>query len=169
MLRDVFTPGDVWFRTGDLLRQDADGYVYFVDRVGDTFRWKGENVSTAEVALRLQAVPGVVEANVYGVEVPGADGRAGMAALVTDADFDLGILAARIAADLPEYARPAFLRLQPEMAVTGTFKQRKVDLVAEGFDPARVTGPLYHRAADGGYRPLDAAAYEGITSGRIRI
>ena len=169
VLRDVFTPGDAWFRTGDLLRQDADGYVYFVDRVGDTFRWKGENVSTAEVALRLQAVPGVVEANVYGVEVPGADGRAGMAALVTNADFDIGILAARIAADLPEYARPAFLRLQPEMAVTGTFKQRKVDLVAEGFDPARVTGPLYHRAADGGYRPLDAAAYEGITSGRIRI
>lgn len=169
VLRDVFTPGDAWFRTGDLLRQDADGYVYFVDRVGDTFRWKGENVSTAEVALRLQAVPGVVEANVYGVEVPGADGRAGMAALVTDADFDLGILAARIAADLPEYARPAFLRLQPEMAVTGTFKQRKVDLVADGFDPARVKEALFHRTADGGYRPLDAAAYEGITSGRIRI
>lgn len=169
VLRDVFSPGDAWFRTGDLLRQDADGYVYFVDRVGDTFRWKGENVSTAEVALRLQAVPGVVEANVYGVAVPGADGRAGMAALVTNADFDLGILAARIAADLPEYARPAFLRLQPEMAVTGTFKQRKVDLLAEGFDPERVIGPLFHRAADGGYRPLDAAAYAGITGGRIRI
>ncbi|MFM8376054.1 MAG: AMP-binding protein, partial [Phenylobacterium sp.] len=169
VLRDVFSPGDAWFRTGDLLRQDADGYVYFVDRVGDTFRWKGENVSTAEVALRLQAVPGVVEANVYGVAVPGADGRARMAALVTNADFDLGILAARIAADLPEYARPAFLRLQPEMAVTGTFKQRKVDLVAEGFDPERVIGPLFHRAADGGYRPLDAAAYAGITGGRIRI
>jgi fatty-acyl-CoA synthase len=169
VLRNVFAPGDAWFRTGDLLRQDADGYVYFVDRVGDTFRWKGENVSTAEVALRLQAVPGVVEANVYGVEVPGADGRAGMAALVTGEAFDLGILAARIAADLPEYARPAFLRLQPEMAVTGTFKQRKVDLVAEGFDPKKVQAPMFHRSGDGGYRPLDAAAHEGIVSGRIRI
>ena len=169
VLRDVFAPGDAWFRTGDLLRQDADGYVYFVDRVGDTFRWKGENVSTAEVALRLQAVPGVVEANVYGVEVPGADGRAGMAALVTGEGFDLGNLAARIAADLPEYARPAFIRLQPEMEVTGTFKQRKVELVAEGFDPAKVAQPLFLRAADGGYRPLDAAAYEEISKGHIRI
>ena len=169
VVRNVFAEGDAWFRTGDLLRQDADGYVYFVVRVGDTIRWKGENVSTAEVALRLQAVPGVVEANVYGVAVPGADGRAGMAALVTGEDFDLGILAARIAADLPEYARPAFLRLQPEMAVTGTFKQRKVDLVTEGFDPGKVQAPMFHRAADGGYRPLDAAAYEGIVTGRIRI
>ncbi|MCA3708716.1 MAG: long-chain-acyl-CoA synthetase, partial [Phenylobacterium sp.] len=115
------------------------------------------------------AVPGVVEANVYGVEVPGADGRAGMAALVTGEGFDLGILAARIAADLPEYARPAFIRLQPEMEVTGTFKQRKVELVADGFDPAKVAGPLFHRAADGGYRPLDTVAHEGIVSGQIRI
>jgi fatty-acyl-CoA synthase len=169
VLRDVFTPGDAWFRTGDLLRQDEDGYVFFVDRVGDTFRWKGENVSTAEVALRLQAVPGVIEANVYGVEVPRADGRAGMAALVTGEGFDLGILASRIAADLPEYARPVFLRLQPEMAVTGTFKQRKVELVAEGFDPAKVAAPLFHRATDGGYRPLDTAVYGEIVNGHIRI
>ena len=169
VLRDVFVPGDAWFRTGDLLRQDADGYVYFVDRVGDTFRWKGENVSTAEVALRLQAISGVVEANVYGVTVPRADGRAGMAALVTGEGFDLGILATRIAVDLPEYARPVFLRLQPEMEVTGTFKQRKVELVAEGFDPAKVDEPLFLRVADGSYRPLDAAAYEEISKGHIRI
>lgn len=169
VLRNVFAPGDAWFRTGDLLRQDADGYVYFVDRVGDTYRWKGENVSTAEVALRLNEAPGVLEANVYGVSVPGAEGRAGMAALVTSSDFDIAILAARIAADLPEYARPAFLRLQPELAVTGTFKQRKADLVAEGFDPARVQGSLYFRAGDGGYRPLDAIAFEGIISGKLRV
>jgi fatty-acyl-CoA synthase len=169
VLRDVFTPGDAWFRTGDLLRQDADGYVYFVDRVGDTFRWKGENVSTAEVALCLHGAPGVVEANVYGVSVPGADGRAGMAALVTGPDFDIDMLASRIAADLPEYARPAFVRLEPELAVTGTFKQRKADLVADGFDPGRVTAPLFYRAADGGYRALDATAYAAITSGQIRL
>jgi fatty-acyl-CoA synthase len=92
-----------------------------------------------------------------------------MAALVTGEGFDLGILASRIAADLPEYARPVFLRLQPEMAVTGTFKQRKGDLVAEGFDPGKVAQPLFHRAADGGYRLLDAITYEGIVSGRIRL
>ena len=169
VLRDVFAPGDAWFRTGDLLRQDADGYVYFVDRVGDTFRWKGENVSTAEVAFCLHGAPGVVEANVYGVSVPGADGRAGMAALVTGADFDINMLASHIAADLPEYARPAFIRLEPELAVTGTFKQRKADLVAEGFDPSKVAAPLFYRAADGGYRALDATAYEAITSGQIRL
>jgi fatty-acyl-CoA synthase len=92
-----------------------------------------------------------------------------MAALVTEEGFDLGMLATRIAVDLPEYARPAFIRLQPEMEVTGTFKQRKVQLVAEGFDPAKVAQPLFHRAADGGYRPLDAVAHEGISTGRIRI
>ena len=92
-----------------------------------------------------------------------------MAALVTGEGFDLGILATRIAVDLPEYARPVFLRLQPEMEVTGTFKQRKVELVAEGFDPAKVDEPLFLRVADGSYRPLDAAAYEEISKGHIRI
>ena len=81
--------GDAWFRTGDLMRRDEHGYFYFVDRIGDTFRWKGENVATSEVAEALAAVPGIREANVYGVTVPGMDGRAGMAALVVDGDFDV--------------------------------------------------------------------------------
>src|SRR5204862_3581017 len=89
ILRDAFAKGDAWFRTGDLMRRDAHGYFYFVDRTGDTFRWKGENVATGEVGEVLAAVRGVREANVYGVTIPGLDGRAGMAALVADGDFSL--------------------------------------------------------------------------------
>ena len=93
ILHDVFAKGDAWFRTGDLMRRDEHGYFYFVDRIGDTFRWKGENVATSEVAEALSAIPGIKEANVYGVKVPGADGRAGMAALVVDGGFDITGLA----------------------------------------------------------------------------
>ena len=96
MLRDVFKKGDLWFRTGDLMRRDGHGYFYFVDRIGDTFRWKGENVSTGEVGEVLAAVPGILEANVYGVTVPGVDGRAGMASLVVDGDFNLDRSAAAV-------------------------------------------------------------------------
>ena len=159
ILRDVFKPGDAWFRTGDLMRRDARGYFYFVDRIGDTFRWKGENVSTDEVAEAIAAFPGVSEAIVYGVAAPGYEGRAGMAALVVDdvAEFDLDGLRAHIEAALPAYARPLFLRFRTELEATCTFKPKKSALVAEGFDPAQVDEPLYFddRAA-GAYRRLDA-------------
>ncbi len=145
VLRDVFEKGDAWFRTGDLMRQDAEGYFYFVDRIGDTFRWKGENVSTGEVADRLADAPGVLEANVYGVIVPGHDGRAGMAALTVDDAFDLTAFHAHVEQALPTYAQPLFIRLQRQIETTGTFKYRKVDLVTDGFDPARVKDPLYFR------------------------
>ena len=168
--RDVFTRGDAWFRTGDLLRQDSEGYFYFVDRVGDTFRWKSENVSTSEVQERLSEAPGVKEANVYGVEVPGADGRAGMAAIVTGEGFDLAALAAHVNASLPPYARPVFLRLQHEIETTGTFKYRKSDLVEQGFDPAKVEGePLYVRNGDNGYAPLTAELHARILAGEMRL
>ena len=93
ILRNVFAAGDAWFRTGDLMRQDAKGFFYFVDRIGDTFRWKGENVSTFEVAEALNAVPGVIDATAYGVTIPGADGRAGMATLVIEAGLRFEALA----------------------------------------------------------------------------
>jgi fatty-acyl-CoA synthase len=168
VLRDVFAPGDAWFRTGDLLKQDAEGYFYFVDRIGDTFRWKGENVSTGEVAAALGEAPGVKEANVYGVKVGDLDGRAGMAGLVVEPDFDPNALAAHIAQRLPPYAQPVFLRLLPQIAVTGTFKYRKVDLVAEGFDPSAVRDPLYVRGGKG-YQKLTRPLYAKIMAGEERL
>src|SRR3974390_3680622 len=111
----MLAKGHAWFRTGDLLRMDEQGYFYFVDRIGDTFRWKGENVATSEVSEALGAVAGIREANVYGVAVPGMDGRAGMAALVVPQGFDIAALAAKLEGNLPAYARPVFLRLEPEI------------------------------------------------------
>ena len=168
IMHDVFKPGDSWFRTGDLMRRDARGYFYFVDRIGDTFRWKGENVSTSEVEQVLASGPGVREAIVYGVAAPGYDGRAGMAALVVDAvaEFDLAGLHKRLEAALPGYARPLFLRFRTELEATSTFKPKKSALVAEGFDPARINEPLYFddRAA-AAYRRLDPGLFAAIASG----
>ncbi|MBL6940393.1 MAG: long-chain-acyl-CoA synthetase [Alphaproteobacteria bacterium] len=170
VLADVFAKGDRWFRTGDLMRRDADGYFYFVDRIGDTFRWKGENVATSEVSEALSVVPGVKEANVYGVGVPGQDGRAGMAALVTGSGFDIASLAPAIARNLPSYAQPVFVRLLPELEITGTFKQRKVDLVKEGFDPDATRDPLYWLDhARGQYVPLTPADYADVIAGSKKI
>lgn len=169
VLRDVFAAGDAWFRTGDLMKQDGEGYFYFVDRVGDTFRWKGENVATGEVAERLMQVPGVEEANVYGVEVPGSEGRAGMAALVTADGFSLAELQRRIDEDLPGYARPVFLRMLSEIETTGTLKYRKVDAVAQGFDPKLVSDPLYVRVQGEDFAPLDAKLAGRIRKGDVRL
>lgn len=170
ILRDVFERGDTWFRTGDLMRRDALGYFYFVDRIGDTFRWKGENVSTNEVAEALNVVPGVKEANVYGVAIPGHDGRAGMAALVAGPNFDIAGLAKHLTGSLPSYAQPMFIRLQPEIEITGTFKLRKVDLVKDGFDPRTVPDPLYvFDHASNTYVPLDAPRHEAILAGNLKL
>jgi fatty-acyl-CoA synthase len=168
IMRDVFQRGDSWFRTGDLMRRDARGYFYFVDRIGDTFRWKGENVSTTEVAEAITTFAGVQEAIVYGVAAPGYEGRAGMAALVVDniAQFDLDGLRAHVEASLPAYARPLFLRFRNELEATGTFKPKKSALVAEGFDPAQTDEPIFFddRPAKA-YRRMDAALYEAIVGG----
>ena len=170
ILRDVFAPGDRWFRTGDLMRKDRAGFWYFVDRIGDTFRWKGENVATSEVADVLTGMAGVVEASVYGVSVPGHDGRAGMAALVTGKDFDLAALRRHLVSHLPAYARPILLRLREDIEATETFKQKKAPLAAQGFDPAVIADPLYveDRAADA-YVELDNVLYGQILSGRFRL
>ena len=170
VLRGVFEKGDAYFRTGDLLRRDDDDYFYFVDRIGDTFRWKGENVSTGEVAEVLSVAAGVREANVYGVEVPGQEGRAGMATLVVEDDFDVASLYAHLEEELPGYARPLFLRIAPEMETTGTFKHRKVDLVEQGFDPARVSDPLWFRDAEAkAFVPLSAEVHERLQLGEARL
>jgi fatty-acyl-CoA synthase len=170
VLRNVFKEGDAWYRTGDLMRRDERGFYYFVDRVGETYRWKGENVSTAEVLTALTADRGVSDAVVYGVAVPGADGRAGMAALVVNAEFDLQAFRAEAASRLPAYARPVFLRIVPTLEATATFKPRKQDLVQAGFDPERISDPLYFDdPRSQRYAPLDAALFAAISSGAVRV
>lgn len=170
ILRDVFEKGDAWFRTGDLMRKDSLGYFYFIDRIGDTFRWKGENVSTSEVSETITVFPGVREANVYGVAVAGQDGRAGMAALVADEDLDLHALREHVNARLPAYARPLFLRIRKEIEVTGTFKQKKIELRNDGFDPSVTIDDLYFNDPEAGcFVRLDQALYQRIQSGALRL
>jgi fatty-acyl-CoA synthase len=170
VLRNVFKTGDAWYRTGDLMRRDAAGFYYFVDRLGETFRWKGENVSTAEVLGALTAAPQVLDGVVFGVAVPGTEGRAGMAALVVDEQFDLGVFRAHVAAQLPVYARPAFVRLVSALDLTGTFKPRKLELAREGYDPALVSDPLYvDDARSAAYVPLDRERHADIAAGRMRL
>ena len=169
ILRNVFALGDAYVRSGDLMRVDEQGFYYFVDRIGDTFRWKGENVATLEVAAALCACPGVVEAAVYGVAVPGAEGRAGMALLGVEGDLRLADLARRMRA-LPDYARPVFLRVRRELEVTATFKHKKHDLAKQGFDPARITDPLYvFDRAQNAYIALDRDRFAAIDSGAMRL
>jgi fatty-acyl-CoA synthase len=170
ILRDVFELGDAWFRTGDLMRQDADGYFYFVDRIGDTFRWKGENVSTTEVAEVIARYPGVDEANVYGVKIDRIDGRAGMAAITPGAEFKLEGLRDFLVRELPNYARPLFFRITPAIETTGTFKYRKVDLVRDGFDPAKIEQALYFDCPETReYVRVTPEVYAKIQSGGFKL
>jgi fatty-acyl-CoA synthase len=170
ILRNAFKSGDAWFRTGDLMRRDRHGYFYFVDRTGDTFRWKGENVATSEVAEVLSVFPGVREANIYGVEVPGIEGKAGMAALVTGSEFDLERMPGYLETNLPFFARPVFLRFQQQIEATSTFKQRKLDLQKEGFNPAVITDPLWVReAATASYQQLTPELYQDICAGKLKL
>ena len=169
ILTDVFQRGDRWFRTGDLMRQDKEGYFYFVDRIGDTFRWKGENVSTAEVEQRLVDAPGVKEVIAYGVPVPGAEGKAGMVTLVVEGRFSAKDFAAYADEQLPHYARPVFVRLAKTLETTGTFKYRKVDLVTDGFDPSKIDGAVYVRGGKSGYTKLTAEGFAAIQSGHNRL
>jgi fatty-acyl-CoA synthase len=170
ILRNVFQPGDAWFRTGDLMRKDAKGFFFFVDRIGDTFRWKGENVSTSEVRDCLAAFPGILDVTVYGVAVPGAEGRAGMAVIVVDESFEAEKLGGYLHNRLPAYARPLFLRLAHKIDVTSTFKHRKADLARDGFDPRMISDRLYFRDPETqAYVALDAALFDRIANGEIRV
>jgi fatty-acyl-CoA synthase len=172
LLRNALKPGDACFRTGDLLKKDAKGRYYFIDRIGDTFRWKGENVSTNEVAEILTGFPGLAFANVYGVSVPGTEGRTGMATLTfrDDQRFDPDAFHRYAAQHLPNYSVPTFLRLLPEVEVTGTFKLRKTELKRMGYNPDLVPDPLYYRDAPAGtYRPLTRETFVRINAGELRF
>jgi citronellyl-CoA synthetase len=175
IVRNAFEDGDAWFNSGDLMRQIDAGFTLgfphyqFVDRIGDTFRWKSENVSTNEVGEIINGFPGIRFSNVYGVAVPGADGRAGMAALTLEEgvkELDLDAFSEYVNRELPGYARPLFLRVEPELDVTGTFKMVKGKLREEGYDPARVRDPLYvMKPGSDRYEPLDAAFAAVIARG----
>ncbi len=171
LFADVFEKGDRWFNSGDLVRDQGYRHIAFVDRVGDTFRWKGENVATTEVEGALNRHPQLEQAVVYGVQVPGTDGRAGMASLTwKSGEFDGPGLAQFLKGQLPAYAVPLFIRLRPEQEVTGTFKFRKVEVKAEGFDPGRVSEPLYVLLdAVKGYEPMTAELHARICKGDVRL
>ncbi|QNI34480.1 long-chain-acyl-CoA synthetase [Alloacidobacterium dinghuense] len=170
ILRDVFERGDAWVRTGDLMRKDEKGFFYFVDRIGDTFRWKGENVATSEVSEAICAFPGVMHANVYGVTIPSTQGRAGMAAIVADHEMDLSAFRKHLVSRLPSYARPVFLRIQKDIEVTGTFKYSKTDLVRQGYDPLITSDPIYlDNSKLEAFVQLDKTLYDRIQKGRIRL
>ncbi|MGK5090490.1 long-chain-acyl-CoA synthetase [Deltaproteobacteria bacterium TL4] len=173
LLRNVFRPGDIWFNSGDLLKDQGFFHAQFVDRVGDTFRWKSENVSTTEVDEVCNLFEAVEASTIYGVEIPGANGRAGMAALVLKVpfdEFDFGKFENLLHKELPPYAVPVFLRFQKELEITGTFKHRKVDLKKEGYDVTTLKDKVYVMLPQTkNYVPLTPARYKEILAGTYRF
>ena len=179
-IRNLLKEGDLWFRSGDMMRQDPDGCVYFVDRLGDTFRWKSENVSTNEVSDVLGRFDQVAEANVYGVQVPHSDGRAGCAAIVPISslaaeDLDLQKLAEYLIATLPRYAVPIFLRVVPQLEYTGTMKLQKGRLRGEGVDLDKIEQSrpedrmFWLRPGTARYEKFGRREWEELKGGQVRL
>jgi len=172
LMKDVFVKGDCWFRTGDLLKVDAQGYFYFIDRIGDTFRWRGENVSTTEVAGVLSLFKGLDEVNVYGVSISGYEGRTGMASVIIRdlSSFSWNDLYEYLEKNLPVFARPLFIRVQQEMQKTSTFKHTKTELVKQGFNPHEISDPLFFRDdKNRSYIPLTSSLYHEILQGKVHF
>lgn len=167
LVRNAFQEGDALFRTFDLLRRDRQGFYYFVERRGDSYRFKGENVSVAQVERELEQTPGVLGAAVTGVEVPGYDGRVGLAVVASAPGFDVASLHA-LATRLPRSALPRFVRLVPELARTASLKLKRRAWAQEGVDPTRVSAELW-ALVEGRYRRLDAATYRDISAGVLRL
>ncbi|XP_035381328.1 very long-chain acyl-CoA synthetase-like [Electrophorus electricus] len=171
-LRNVFQEGDVYFNSGDLMRVDREGFVYFQDRTGDTFRWKGENVATTEVTDILIMLDFIEESNVYGVKVPGHEGGIGMAAvrLREGMAFDGSVMHQHVESYLPAYSRPRFIRIQRAMNITSTFKQMKVKLAEEGFNPKTIQDPLYFLDDEKKtYMAMMEDIFSSICDGRLRL
>jgi fatty-acyl-CoA synthase len=170
VLRDVFVKGDRWFRTGDLMRKDKAGYYYFVDRIGDTFRWKGENVSTADVVAVVAACRGVTDAVVYGATIEGMEGRAGMAAITTDETFSFTVLKQHLSANLPSYARPLFVRLCRDLPMTGTFKLTKGPLLRDGLCPSVASDTVwFNDPRSQTFVEYDASLMHQVCGGALRV
>ncbi|OAP62208.1 hypothetical protein AYL99_04411 [Fonsecaea erecta] len=180
ILRDVLKKGDAWFRSGDVIKLDSEGRTWFMDRIGDTFRWRSENVSTAEVAQALGQHPAVLEANVYGVAIPHHEGRAGCAAVLLKdisshttpiPDTLLESLATYARNSLPKYAVPVFLRVMTQVIATGNNKQQKTVLRQEGVDPAKVADDrlFFLRPNSQRYEPFGKAEWEIVKSGKMKL
>ncbi|XP_021121898.1 long-chain fatty acid transport protein 6 isoform X2 [Heterocephalus glaber] len=172
LLFDVFKKGDVYFNTGDLMVQDQENFLYFWDRIGDTFRWKGENVATTEVADVIGMLDFIQETNVYGVAVSGYEGKAGMGSIILKPNKSLNLekVYEQVVTSLPSYACPRFLRIQEKMETTGTFKLQKVQLVEEGFNPLKISDPLYFMDnLEKSYVPLTQELYEQIILGEVKL
>ncbi|MCJ1412886.1 hypothetical protein MMC19_006986 [Ptychographa xylographoides] len=173
IMRDVFTKGDAWFRTGDVARFDSEGRLWFSDRIGDTFRWKSENVSTNEVAEVVGHHPAIVDANVYGVELPNHDGRAGAIAVVFNRPADQNLmdsLAAHAHEKLPRYAVPLFLRVTKEAQATGNNKQQKHVLKKEGVDPDKVhVEDRLFWLRNGTYTEFTKKDWQSLHSGEVKL
>uniref|UniRef100_A0A8C9X7X0 Very long-chain fatty acid transport protein n=1 Tax=Sander lucioperca TaxID=283035 RepID=A0A8C9X7X0_SANLU len=167
----VFKKGDTAYLSGDVLIMDECGHMFFKDRTGDTFRWKGENVSTTEVEGTLSRLLDMKDVVVYGVEVPGAEGKAGMAAIADPShSTDLEKLVKDMEKALPPYARPVFLRFLLEVNKTGTFKFQKTDLRRDSFNPSAVSDRLYFMDSRRGcYVQLDEDLYRSILSGKHKL
>ncbi|XP_029301229.1 long-chain fatty acid transport protein 6 isoform X2 [Cottoperca gobio] len=168
----LLSKADTFFNTGDLMAEDQEGFICFRDRVGDTFRWKGENVATTEVAETLGQVDFIQEVNVYGVEIQGHEGRAGMAAMIVrpGLTFDGNKLFEHVMRDLPAYARPLFIRLQEVMEMTSTFKQQKFQLVQSGFNPSTISDLLYVLDyQQQNYIPLTDRIYQSILARELKL
>ncbi|KAM8779878.1 long-chain fatty acid transport protein 6 isoform 1-T1 [Rhynchonycteris naso] len=172
LLRGVFKKGDVYFNTGDLIVQDQENFLYFWDRIGDTFRWKGENIATTEVADVIGMLDFIQESNVYGVSVPDCEGKTGMASIILkpNKSLDLEKVYEQVITFLPAYACPRFLRIQEMMEMTGTFKPKKFQLVQEGFSPLKIADPLYFMDnLKKAYVPLTKEIYNQIMLGEVKL
>ena len=171
ILRNVFKSGDAYFLSGDMMRLDEEGYFYFCDRTGDTFRWKGENVSTNEVEGLTSRTLELRDVVVFGVDIPGVEGKAGMACIVGTEEFvDVKGLAKKLYRVLPAYAVPLFIRLIQQADMTGTFKFQKTRLRAEGYNIEKVSDPLFILdTSKKSYLPLDEDKYQQLQKGELRL
>eukprot|EP01080_Neovahlkampfia_damariscottae_P009204 gene9204-1290_t len=169
IIKDVFKKGDAYFRSGDLLKRDSNGFFYFVDRIGDTYRWKGENVATGQIQNVYSKFQGIKEANVYGIPIPGMEGKCGMASIVAD-NLDFDGLYDFTRDNLTPYSNPYFLRIKTEFNNTGTFKYRKVDLVKEHFDINVVKDEIYFRDdKQKKYVKMTKDLFDGIMSQKVKF
>jgi len=172
VLRNAFKKGDAWFRSGDLVMVDRHSYIYFVDRIGDTFRWQGENVATTEVSHVIAAVPELEEVNILGVPVPNHDGAACMAAvtLFEGAKLNVDNILSAAKESLPTYAVPRFIRVLPHQETTGTFKHMKATYRKEGIDLAVVKDPIYWlNPKTKKYEPYTAEIQKGLAAGDLKV